>query len=500
MRFFFTVVFVLMIVMNVILTQSKPHLGSRANLRPQRNADDNVERNTDKLMVVFNGTCVNSADAVELKIQALLKEYQCLAKWHGVYRHSSNTNLRGIYEQADGDYHAYFTFNEAQTDEISCIDSIHIEHQEFCIKMIDYEVVLKSIGCLTGSVYSAPLSSYYRWHLDKIDGATDSKYMHLDTAGVDGNVDIYILDSGILNTHTELSSVKSYTLMDPSYSTPQTGHGTHVAGIAVGKTCGVTNHAVYDYPVCRGSTEACYTSYIEDAFAAILSRLNSTKRRGVINMSFGTSTMPSSYYISWYDSYLSQLVNLGAIPVAAAGNDAQDACISYPAASSYAFSIGSHDSSYNSSTFTNYGSCVDIHAPGDSVLSSWYTSTTSYAMASGTSMATPMVTGIVADLLWRDNTLTYNQIKSIIQSPSNNVAMRTCRDSTYPCKALKLDCSTVYTPKPTTANTLAPTTLKPTTAGATTLAPTTLRPTTAGTTTPKPTSKPTPKPVFLIQL
>jgi subtilisin family serine protease len=361
---------------------------------------------------------------------------------------------------------------------------------------------LKAIGCISSSVYSYPVSSYYRWHLDKIDGVVDNSYKHIDTSSVDGNVDIYILDSGILETHYEFSQVKSYTLMDPSYPDPETGHGTHVAGITVGRTCGITNHNIFDYPVCRGNTEECYSSYIEDAFSAILARLSSTKRRGVINMSFGTSSMPSSYDTQWYDSYLSQLINAGAIPVAAAGNDAQDACVSYPAASPYAFGIGSHDSHYNASSFSNYGSCVDIYAPGDGILSSWYTDSGAYAIASGTSMATPVMTGIITDLLWNNNTLTFNQIKSILQQSSNNINVQSCLSGTNTCKAIKINCAAIYnstakqtttTAKPTTAM---PTTAKPTTTTSTTskpttttTLPTTARPTT--TTTLPTTAKPT---------
>jgi serine protease len=260
--------------------------------------------------------------------------------------------------------------------------------------------------------------------------------------------------------------------MDPNYSTPQTGHGTHVGGIIVGRSCGITNHNIFDYPVCRGTSEKCYSSYIEDAFSAILSRLSSTKRRGVINMSFGAITSTSSSYIDLYNYYLKKLIDAGAVPVAAAGNENQNACSFYPAASSYALGIGSHDSNYYVSSFSNYGACVDIYAPGDSIISAWNTGDNNYATASGTSMAAPMISGIAADLLWRYNTLTYDQIKSILQQSSNNINLLSCPNATYPCKALKINCNANYfsaTPAPTTATI----TSKPTATATTTASPTT---------------------------
>jgi cobalamin biosynthesis Mg chelatase CobN len=205
-------------------------------------------------------------------------------------------------------------------------------------------------------------------------------------------------------------------------------------------------------------------------------------------MSFGTSTMPSDYYVQWYNNYLSSLVNAGAIPVAAAGNDDQDACVCYPAASPYAFGIGSYNKNYTVSSFSNYGSCVDIYAPGNNIISSWFTSDNSYAIASGTSMAAPVITAIVSDLLWSNNALTYNQVLSFLQQPSNNVNLMSCPSQT--CEGIKVSCNAmegIATTNPTTTTTTTTTTTaKPTTTTTTTAKPTDT--TTKSTTTSRPTT------------
>jgi len=463
------------------------------NLRPA--AIDDTDRNFEKLMIILNGSCASSIDTVTEIVAQMQASYPCLSLWIS----EANPNSNGIYPQANGNYHVYFMIGNAY-DETTCIDHILIDYGRNCIQVVDYELKLFHQGCKRDGVYDYPDTTDYRWHRDSIDGIIDQSYSHLDTSGAD-TVDVYVLDTGIYSPHYEFSQVKSFTALDPSYdyTSVVAGHGTHVAGIIVGRTVGLTNHALFDYPVCRGESAACFSSYIDDAFNVIITRAQQTKRRGVINMSFGSSLSSSSTPIAYtaaVDSQMATLVANGIIPVAAAGNSGKDACESWPAMSDNTIGVGAYDSSFSVPSWSNYGSCVDIYSPGVGILSSWIGSSYSYQYASGTSMATPMVAALVADMLWYDKSITYDQIVRNLKT-ANNVALSTCpAASSAACYGVRVNCSLWYkgtgSPTSTSSPTAKPTTTSSPTSRPTTTASPTARPTTtqSPTTTKSPTLQP----------
>ncbi len=178
------------------------------------------------------------------------------------------------------------------------------------------------------------------------------------------------------------------------------GHGTHVAGIAAGDGMGVAKEATI-IPV--RSLDSCgngTTTMILEGLAWILAD-HDAGEKAVLNLSVGFAAQISSV-----DNAIDALMNEGVLVTAAAGNDGQSACGTTPAATPGTVSIGAIENNAGAQDketyFSNYGNCVDIFAPGETIPSAYpYLggSTNTYANLDGTSMATPFVTGALARYL-----------------------------------------------------------------------------------------------------
>ena len=229
------------------------------------------------------------------------------------------------------------------------------------------------------------------WGLDRIDQvdlALSGTYSYV-SAGA--GVDAYVIDTGILGTHSEFTRrMKSgYSAIGSSKNTTDcNGHGTHVAGTIGGTTYGVAK-AVSLIPVrvlgCNGSgTNSGVIAGINWAIK------NHTTNNAVANLSLGGGIS------STLDTAINNLINDGVTVVVAAGNSAVDACTSSPARVTRAITVAASTSNDSIASFSNIGSCVDIIAPGVGITSAWYTSSTAINTISGTSMASPHVAGAIA--------------------------------------------------------------------------------------------------------
>lgn len=254
------------------------------------------------------------------------------------------------------------------------------------------------------------------WGLDRIDQKTlplNSAYSYLQTGS---GTTAYIVDTGILSTHQQFSGrvLSGYTaISDGNGTTDCNGHGTHVTGTVGGSTYGVAKN-VSLVPIrilgCDGSGAS------SNVIAGLDWILKNGKKPAVVNMSLGGGASTS------LDSAVENLFNNGYVMVVAAGNSNTDACSSSPARVSKAITVAATDNTDTRASYSNYGSCVDIFAPGSQINSSWIGSNTATKVLNGTSMATPHVAGVVAEMLQSTPTATPQTISTnLLNQASTNV-------------------------------------------------------------------------------
>lgn len=204
-----------------------------------------------------------------------------------------------------------------------------------------------------------------------------------------------MLDSGIRTTHVEFEGRASWGYNSVNtVNTDNFGHGTHVAGIIGAKTYGVAKKTNLIAVKVIGDDGLGAASGVLDGLNWALNDIVTKNRRptAVINMSLGG---PASSVI---DNAMTAVSNQGVLAVVAAGNENQLASNVSPARAPTALCVGNINSNDTRAPTSNYGSAVDIWAPGTDIVSTWYTSDTATRTESGTSMAAPYVAGIVSYL------------------------------------------------------------------------------------------------------
>jgi subtilisin family serine protease len=248
----------------------------------------------------------------------------------------------------------------------------------------------------------AAIQSSPPWGLDRVDQRVrplDQKYVD-DSDG--SGVNVYVLDSGIRTTHSEFEgrAKNAYTALDNAEDC--NGHGTHVSGIIGGKTYGVAkNVTLWSVKVldCHGigttSTILAGISWIRQ----------NHKKPAVVSMSFEGDES------DFLGDFVRALVFEGITVVVAAGNDNDDACNYSPSSIEEVLTVGAINQNDARAPFSNYGSCVDLFAPGVEIPSSYGTSDTAVETISGTSMSVPFVTGAAALVLSKNPTFSPSQVE-----------------------------------------------------------------------------------------
>jgi subtilisin family serine protease len=226
------------------------------------------------------------------------------------------------------------------------------------------------------------------WGIDRID----QRYLPLSNSytynATGTGVRVYVIDSGIYSGHSQFggraSNVWDYA---GGSGADCNGHGTHVAGTVGGATHGVAKN-VYLRGVrvvdCGG-----YGGTAEVIAAMDWVRLNHIKP-AVANMSLG---YPASTAVN---AAANSLITAGVFTAVASGNENQNACNVSPASTPAALTVNASQSNDARASFSNFGGCTDLYAPGVSVTSAWLGSTTATAVLNGTSMASPHAAGVAA--------------------------------------------------------------------------------------------------------
>ncbi len=325
------------------------------------------------------------------------------------------------------------------------------------------------------------------WGLDRIDQRSlplSSTY----TYGSAADVTAYVLDSGVRVSHAEFGgrARDGWDFIDSDgVANDCNGHGTHVAGTIGGATHGVAKDvSIVGVRVlnCNG-----FGSY-EQIIAGVDWVTTHAVKPAVVNMSLGG---PGSTAL---DAAVKRSIAAGITYAVAAGNDNADACTQSPARTSAAITVGASDSVDARASFSNHGSCLDIFAPGDWIVSSSASSDTGAVIMSGTSMAAPHVAGAAALVLGASPSLTPSQVGSflvtqatpgVVGNPGTGSPNRLLYTGGIAVPA------PVVTPSPT-APAATPTTAPPTTAPPTVAPPTVAPPTVAPTTVAPTTVAPTP--------
>ena len=224
------------------------------------------------------------------------------------------------------------------------------------------------------------------WGIDRIDQRARPLSGTYTYTSQGTGVRAYIIDTGIQTNHPQFGS-RASAVYDAFGGSGQdcNGHGTHVAGTVGSTTYGVAKN-VYLRAVrvldCNGSGS---NSGVIAGMDWV--RTNAIKP-AVANMSLGGS------YSATVNTAATNLANSGVLLAVAAGNSSADACNSSPSSASGTITVAASTSTDARASYSNYGGCVDIYAPGSSITSTWINSGTN--TISGTSMATPHVTGVAA--------------------------------------------------------------------------------------------------------
>jgi len=238
------------------------------------------------------------------------------------------------------------------------------------------------------------------WGLDRVSQRNlplDQVYHYPDAAGA--GVDQYTLDTGVYLAHNDFGgrAVWGNNFVPGSGNNDLNGHGTHCSGTMGGSSYGIAKRSNIVAVKVLGDNGS-------GSFAGIISGINwvaqqhNASKKSVGNMSLGGSAYQA------LDDAVNAAVNAGVHFAVAAGNSNANACNYSPARAANAVCVGATTNTDAKASYSNYGNCIEIHAPGSNIVSTYIGSANAVATLSGTSMASPHVSGVIALYLGQGRT------------------------------------------------------------------------------------------------
>ncbi|GIF11034.1 S8 family peptidase [Actinoplanes teichomyceticus] len=255
------------------------------------------------------------------------------------------------------------------------------------------------------------------WGLDRIDQrkrTLDRRYSYRSAK----DVTAYVIDTGVRTTHREFGgrATSGWDFVDDDRTANDcNGHGTHVAGTIGGATYGVAKDVklvAVKVLGCDGS--GSYSDFI----AGIDWVTRNAQLPAVANMSIGGPVSKA------LDDAVDRSIAKGVTYAIAAGNDNKNACRYSPADTTNAITVGAVDSADRRASFSNFGSCVDLFAPGVGIRSAGKSSDTATVAMNGTSMASPHVAGAAALVLGAHPDWTPRQVRDDLVGHSGSGLIR----------------------------------------------------------------------------
>ncbi|WP_033324102.1 S8 family peptidase [Streptomyces yerevanensis] len=270
------------------------------------------------------------------------------------------------------------------------------------------------------------------WGLDRIDQSAlplSTTYTYPDSAG--SGVTVYVIDTGVRITHGEISgrAADGYDAVDGDTTAQDgNGHGTHVATTIAGSTYGVAKQAdIVGVRVLNNAGSGTTAGVV----AGIEWVTENASGPSVANMSLGGGASTA------LDTAVANSIASGVTYAVAAGNSGANASSYSPARVASAITVGATSNTDAKASFSNFGSVLDIFAPGVSITAGWHTSDTATNTISGTSMATPHVAGAAAVYLANHTSASPAAVASaLVAGATSNVV--TSPGSGSPNKLLKL--------------------------------------------------------------
>jgi len=273
------------------------------------------------------------------------------------------------------------------------------------VMSINYQIEPNAVVTQTGATWGIS-------RVSKRDLPVGTDYYYNSTAG--SGVDAYIIDTGIYVEHSEFGgrATSVFNAITAETGTDLNGHGTHVSGTIGGTRYGIAKSVALFAVKVLGANGSGTTAGVVAGVNYVTNSRNKS-RRAVANMSLGGGASTS------LDNAVAAAITDGVAFAVAAGNDNSNACNYSPARTATAVTVGATTNTDARASYSNFGTCVTVFAPGSSITSAWIGSTTATNTISGTSMATPHVVGVLALHSNADSGATPAQHKSWITTTAS---------------------------------------------------------------------------------